>query len=103
MALPKPETTEADVHAVRACIAGSATSEQQIRAMRWIGEQCCHIFDSPYVADGSDRESFVMLGRHQVGVMISAMQTPRVLAEAQAFDKAKALGDTPKPKRGTTK
>lgn len=88
MALPDPITTEEDVHAVRALLAGSATKEQQMRATRWIGEQCCHVFDSPYVEHGSDRDTFVMLGRHQVGVMISAMQTPGALDRARAFDEA---------------
>lgn len=79
MALPHPVTTEDDVHAIRALIAGTATPDQQRRGMRWIGEQCCRIYDTPYVSQGGDRDTFVMIGRHQVGTMISAMQTPATL------------------------
>lgn len=101
MALPKPIITEADVHAVRAVLAGRADSDQQRRAMRWIGEELCHIFDSPYVADGNDRDTFIMLGRHQVGVMISAMQTPATLEAAREFDRKSST--SPPTKRGTRK
>lgn len=90
MALPEPVTTEDDVHAIRALIAGTATPDQQRRGMRWIGEQCCQIFSSPYVARGSDRDTFVMIGRHQVGVMISHCQTEQALEVARAAAAAKA-------------
>lgn len=96
MALPEPLFTEADVHAIRAVIAGTATGDQQRRAMRVILEDVCHIFDSPYVADGADRESFVMMGRHQVGVIITSTQTLRVLEEARARDARPA---EPQPRR----
>lgn len=84
MALPEPVTTEDDVHAIRALIAGTATPDQQRRGMRWIAEQACHVFDSPYVARGTDRDTFVMIGRHQVGTMISHLQTPAALEAARA-------------------
>lgn len=99
MTLPKPLITEADVYAVRAVIIGNADKVQQQRAMRVIGEQFCRIFDSPYVANGGDRDTFVMLGRHQVGVMISSMQTPEVLEKARADDLARANPPT-KTRRG---
>ncbi len=94
MALPKPQFTEADVHAIRALLRGEATADQQRRAMRVILEDVCHIYDSPYVADGSDRESFVMMGRHQVGVIVTSAQTARVLEEARAHDYALAHPET---------
>lgn len=83
MALPEPTWTEADVHAVRALIAGTATMDQQRRGMRFILEDICRIYDSPYVEKGQDRESFVMMGRHQVGVLITSSQTERVLERAR--------------------
>jgi hypothetical protein len=87
MALPEPNFTEADVHAIRATLRGEASADQQRRAMKFVLEGICHIFDSPYVANGLDRESFVMLGRHQVGVIITSTQTERVLEEARARDR----------------
>lgn len=104
MALPKPIITEADVHAVRACIAGTADAAQQVRAMVWIGKEACGVFDSPYVADGNDRETFVAIGRHQVGIMISAMQTQATLEAAKASDEAKSpMRSQPVTRRGKTK
>lgn len=89
MTLPKPRITEPDVHAVRAVVNGEATREQQIRAMQWIGEQGCQLSNSPYVPDASDRETFIMLGRQQVGIMIGAMNTEFTLKQAQADDRAR--------------
>lgn len=110
MALSIPKLTEADVHAVRAVISGKADSGQQIRAMEWIARELCRIFDSPYVADGDDRETFIAIGRHQVGVMITAMTTEPVLNAARAADEAKKsparVFDHPVPRptrRGKTK
>lgn len=100
MTLPKADYTEADVHAMRAFLSGTATAEQQLRVRRFILEGICHIFDSPYVSGGDDRETFVMIGRHQVGVLITSATTPEVLAAAQLADKIK-LGPPKPPKRGT--
>lgn len=97
MALPTPDFTEADVHAIRALLGGQATSEQQLRAMRFIAEDICHVFDSPYVSEGADRESFVMMGRHQVGVLITSVRTNRVLQEARERDYARANPETMRP------
>lgn len=100
MTLPRPIITEPDVHAIRKLIAGTADAGEQVRGMRWIAEQACRIFDSPYVAEGNDRETFIAIGRHQVGVLISAMQTPGVLEAARASDLAKLHPAAPKPRRG---
>jgi hypothetical protein len=83
MALPEPKFEEADVHSIRALLLGTASADQQRRGMRFILEEICRIFDSPYVSKGEDRESFVMVGRHQVGVIITSTQTPRVLEAAR--------------------
>lgn len=102
MALPKPTWSEADVHAVRAVMRGTADGEQQRLALTFILTEVCRIFDSPYVADGADRESFVAIGRHQVGVIITSAQTEPVLIEARANDARAKLPAAP-PKRGTRK
>lgn len=99
MALPKPIFTEADVHAIRALIAGTATADQQRRGMRFILNDVCHIFDSPYVSEGQDRETFLMLGRHQVGVIITSTQNPAVLEAAIEHDR----GPPPRQPRPVTR
>lgn len=99
MALPKPEFTEADVHAIRALIEGRASPDQQLRGMRFILNEICHIYDSPYVSNGKARESFVMMGRHQVGVIITSAQTARVLEAARNHDLE--LSRPPTQPRGT--
>lgn len=86
MALPPPDFTEIDVLAVRAFIAGTASSDQQRTAANVILRKLCRVFDSPYVSQGGDRDTFVMIGRHQVGVMITSTQTPQTLERAQADD-----------------
>lgn len=83
MALPKVDFTEADVFAVRALLEGTASNAQQLRGMRWIMENVCHVYSSPYIADGSDRDSFVMLGMHRVGVLIGYMTSEQALADAK--------------------
>lgn len=99
MPLPDVKFTEADVHAIRALIGGAASADQQQRGMRFILEHICRIYDSPYVSQGADRDSFVMMGRHQVGILITSTITPRVLEAAIASDVAKV---TPTPtRRGT--
>lgn len=99
MTLPNPDFTEADVHAVRALISGAASADQQRRAMRFILQGICRIYDSPYVAGGIDRESFVMIGRHQVGILITSTQTEQTLEAARASDLAKTR--KPSTPRGT--
>lgn len=101
MALPTTDFTEADVHAIRDLLVGRASSDQQIRAMRFILGDICHIYDSPYVSSGLDRESFVMIGRHQVGVLITSTQTPRVLEEARANDIKRATPAKAERRAGT--
>ncbi len=99
MALPKPDYSEEIVHAIRDMIAGNASPDQQRKGMRFILEDICHIYDSPYVERGSDRDSFVMMGRHQVGVLITATQTSQTLEAARARDIERSK---PRPiKRGT--
>ncbi len=92
MGLPSPVITEEDVHAVRAWLDGTATKDQQLRSARWIGTEVCRVFDSPYAAEGTDRDTFVAIGRHQVGVMITAMRTEKTLNDARQFDAKQRQG-----------
>jgi hypothetical protein len=90
-----PIITEADVHAVRAVIAGTASPDEQRRAMLWIGDQACRRMDSPYEPDAPAIDQGVLLGRHMVGVLISNMTTGRTLEAARAADAARAGGTAP--------
>jgi hypothetical protein len=86
MALPSADLTEIEVLAIRAFLSGSADHAAQVTAANAILRKMCRIFDSPYVANGSDRDSFVMLGRHQIGVLITSAQTAETLEAARARD-----------------
>lgn len=88
MAIILPITTEADVHAVRACMGGTADADQQQRAMRWIVNQVCRRLDSPWRPGelGAARETDFEAGRHWAGVTIADMTTPKALEDARATD-----------------
>lgn len=94
MALPPVEFTEIEVLSIRALLDGRADAGQQMIGMNAIGQKICRVFDSPYVANGGDRDTFVMLGRHQVGVIITSTKTPRVLEEAQKRDRGELKSNT---------
>lgn len=96
MTLPKPIILEADVHAVRAVIAGTADGDQQRRAMQWIGDQACQMKRSPALAE-TERDSQLLNGMQHVGHLIANMLTPDTLA---AVHKPAAA---PSPKRKTTR
>lgn len=81
MTLPKPHIVEADVHAVRAVIEGTADGAQQRRAMQWIGEQACQMKRSAAAVDRDDRDTLV--GMQHVGHLIANMLTPETLSAAQ--------------------
>lgn len=85
-----PITTESDVHAVRAVIAGTASPDEQKRAMLWIGDQACRRMDSPYEPGVDLFDQGVLMGRHLVGVLISNMTTGRTLEAARAADRERA-------------
>jgi hypothetical protein len=89
-----PIITEADVHAVRAVIAGTASPDEQKRAMLWIGDQACRRMDSPYEPGLEDIDQGVLMGRHMVGVLISNMTTARTLAAAKISDQERAGAGT---------
>lgn len=90
--------TEADVRAARAVAEGKASADQQKAFNRWLLLEACGMKATPYVADGLDRETFIAIGRHQVGQMVIAMGLPSTLDEARkAAPEPKA-----QPKRQTT-
>lgn len=75
----------ADLHAVRACIAGTATEDQQKRAMDWIITQTCGLYDMSYRddAEGGARATDFHEGRRFVGNSIVKMTTQVALLAAE--------------------
>lgn len=58
----------ADASAVQACCNGTATPEQQVRAMNWILHQGCRVDDSEYRTN--ERDHAFASGRRFVGLQI---------------------------------
>ncbi len=65
--LVPPDYVEADVQAVRAVFRGTATPDQQRRAMEWIINFNCCTFDLSYRPGGGDLTAFAE-GRRQAGL-----------------------------------
>lgn len=61
--------TLADMAAVKALHAGTASAEQQQRALNWILKSACALPDWPYVV-GDVEQTHIHLGRHLVGQLI---------------------------------
>lgn len=70
LAFYPPEYEEADVAAVQALHAGSATPDQQKRALKWIIEGAAATYDFPFRPGSDDRETNIALGRQFVGQQI---------------------------------
>jgi hypothetical protein len=89
MPLPTPLTTEADVHAFRALMAGTADSGHQALVVAWLGRATGRA-DIPYVPgpDG-ERDTLVLIGQQRIGVMIGNMASPEFLASVRAEDEAR--------------
>lgn len=66
--MPAPYT-RADINAVKGCIAGTADSDQQKRAMKWIIETVCATYDLSYRPE-SDRDTAFAEGRRFVGLQL---------------------------------
>lgn len=63
-----PDYTPADAAAVSALATGEATPDQQIRAIKWIVEQCAGTYEFHYYP--SERDTSFALGRGFVGQQI---------------------------------
>lgn len=98
MAIILPIITEADVHAVRAVMGGTAVAEQQVRAMRWILGQVCRRLDAVYYpgADGQ-RDTDFAAARQWCGVTISDMSEQSTLDAARASDARGSAGQNAPP------
>lgn len=92
-----PLITVKDVHAVRALIAGRATADQQLTAVKWLMEQACRRYDSPWTPGGADaaRQSDFLAGRHYVGMVFNQMLSPKVLEDATKRETSVAIPVAP--------
>lgn len=91
--------TEADVLAIRACIAGKGSEDQQRRAMDWIMAQACRIQDLSYQPGEQPFATTFAEGRRYPATLIRAMLTPEALAAGIAHDKKPTTAV--QPRRGT--
>lgn len=102
----EPQWDEAGMLAVRACIRGEASADQQRRAMQFIGGTLCRRFDSPYIPGATPIDAGVEMGRHLVGVWISNCNDTAYIeavkaAKAKAIEKQKIVARATK-RRGNT-
>lgn len=65
----RPDYTEADVQALRAVARGTATADQQRRAIRWLIEQACGTYDLSFRPE-SERLTDFAEGKRWVGMTI---------------------------------
>lgn len=77
------EITETEVLAVRACMAGVANDDQQKIAMQFIGAKLCGLFEPEMVPGEQPLASAHNSGRRWVGLMLSIMKEPEMLAHAR--------------------
>lgn len=62
----------ADAAAIKALAAGTATEDQQRRALKWMVEKACCTYDVSYRPSG-DRDTAFAEGRRFVGIQIVKM------------------------------
>jgi len=93
----EPHIEEADVHAFRALALGSASPEQQRRAMDWLGVEACRLLQDPHsevkLAGGDHDDVTFALGRRYVGILIREMQLPKTLEAAKKITAARRPPD----------
>ncbi len=63
----------ADAYAMRKLATGTASPEEQLRALRWIQGPCCGLPDWPYRPGATDRDTNIALGRQFVGHQIQRL------------------------------
>lgn len=61
-----------DVYALKALQSGTATPDQQQRALAWIINKCCRTYDLPYHPGGEEgnRDSILAMGMMHAGQQI---------------------------------
>ncbi len=88
---PPAIATEPEVFAVRACINGEATGEQQMLAMNWIMREASRVTDLSYVP-GDPYAAAFNEGRRYAGICIRVCLEPQYLKEAKQRDQQQRQG-----------
>jgi hypothetical protein len=70
-----PRCEKADISAVKALASGTASPEQQVRAIKWIVEEACMYYNLSFSPGGEDgrRDTDFAEGRRFVGAEIVKM------------------------------
>lgn len=84
----------ADASAIQAVSAGTASPDQQKRAIDWILKQACILPEWPYQPGMNDRDTNIALGRQFVGHQIVKLQN----ADLQRIRRSEPNADQPEPK-----
>lgn len=82
----------ADVAAVQAIMAGTATPEQQMNGMRWVIETACMTYDETFHPE-SERASAFMQGRRFVGLKLVLMSKTSINALLKRQDPNATLSE----------
>ena len=81
----------ADATALKALAVGSATPEQQVRALTWIQRVACALPDWPYRPGVNERDTLIALGRQFVGHQIQHL----IVAPTAAMRRNEPRADAP--------
>ena len=84
---PEAVATVAEVHAVRACINGEATPDQQKLAMNWVMREAARVNDLSYRPGEKPFETAFNEGRRYPGILIRYTLEPEFLARAVEREK----------------
>ena len=63
---------ETDAYAIKAVAHGTASADQQKRAIKWIVEDCAHTYDEQYFEESPGNTAYALGSRH-VGMQIVKM------------------------------
>lgn len=78
----------ADATALKALSVGTATPEQQVRALAWIQRKACALPDWAYRPGANERDTLIALGRQFVGHQIQHLITAPTAAMARNESRA---------------
>ena len=84
----------ADATAMKALAVGSATPEQQVRALAWIQRRACALPDWPYRPGANERDTLIALGRQFVGHQIQHLITAPTAAMRRNEPRADAPSES---------
>lgn len=85
----------ADATAFQALAAGTADKDQQLRALKWLIENCCRTYDLSYrPGPGGQRDTDFAEGQRSVGLQVVKL----VKLNVGMLRRSEPLGDSHEPK-----